>query len=32
MADAKQPKFPSEVIDLPSKGTIYPKDSPLSGG
>ena len=32
MADTKQPKFPSEIIDLPSKGAIYPKDSPLSGG
>mgnify|MGYP003127924095 FL=1 len=25
-------KFPSEVIDLPSKGKLYPKDSPLSDG
>jgi hypothetical protein len=32
MADTKQPKFPSEVIDLPSRGTVYPKDSPLSNG
>jgi hypothetical protein len=32
MAEVKQPKFPSEVIDLPSKGIVYPKDSPLSGG
>ena len=25
-------KFPSEVIDLPSKGLLYPKDSPLASG
>jgi len=25
-------KFPSEVIDLPSEGKLYPKDSPLSSG
>ncbi len=25
-------KFPSEEIDLPSKGLIYPKDNPLSKG
>lgn len=25
-------KFPSEIIDLPSKGLLYPKDSPLSSG
>ncbi len=25
-------KFPSEVIDLPSKGKLYPKDSPLKDG
>lgn len=25
-------KFPSEVVDLPSKGLLYPKDSPLSSG
>ena len=24
--------FPTEVIDLPSKGLIYPKDNPLSSG
>ena len=29
---ADKPKFPSEVIDLPSKGKVYPKDSPLSSG
>jgi hypothetical protein len=32
MANAKQPKFPSEIIDLPSGGVVYPKDSPLSKG
>ena len=25
-------KFPTEIIDLPSKGKAYPKESPLSGG
>jgi len=25
-------KFPTEVIDLPSKGLIYAKDNPLSSG
>jgi len=25
-------KFPSEVVDLPSKGKLYPPDSPLSKG
>tara|TARA_A100001515_G_scaffold63898_1_gene50637 strand:+ start:227 stop:970 length:744 start_codon:yes stop_codon:yes gene_type:complete len=25
-------KFPSEVIDLPSEGKLYPKESPLSDG
>ena len=25
-------KFHSEVIDLPSEGRLYPKDSPLSSG
>ena len=29
---AEEQKFPSEVIDLPSKGKCYPKDSPLSSG
>ena len=34
MAEAKQDekKFPSEVIDLPSGGKIYGKDSPLFNG
>ena len=25
-------KFPTEIIDLPSKGLIYSKDNPLSTG
>ena len=25
-------KFPTEVVDLPSTGLLYPKDSPLSSG
>ena len=25
-------KFPTEVIDLPSEGKVYPKDSPLADG
>ena len=25
-------KFPTEIIDLPSKGLLYPKDSPLAEG
>ena len=29
---ADEQKFPSEVIDLPSEGKLYPKDSPLSEG
>ena len=31
MADEKR-QFPTEVIDLPSKGYFYPKDNPLSSG
>jgi len=27
-----KPKFPTEIIDLPSKGLLYPKDNPLSSG
>ena len=30
MADKQ--KFPSEVIDLPSGGRVYSKDSPLASG
>ena len=29
---AKDSKFPSEIIDLPSKGKVYPPDSPLASG
>ncbi len=29
---AEQQKFPSEVVDLPSKGKLYPEDSPLRSG
>ena len=25
-------KFPSEEIELPSRGLVYPKDNPLSSG
>jgi len=25
-------KFPTEIVDLPSKGLIYPKDNPLASG
>ena len=25
-------KFPTEIVDLPSEGKLYPKDSPLSSG
>jgi len=32
MAEAQEQKFPSEVIDLPSKGLVYSKDSPLHSG
>tara|TARA_R110002020_G_scaffold358348_1_gene570612 strand:+ start:61 stop:822 length:762 start_codon:yes stop_codon:yes gene_type:complete len=32
MAEEQKQKFASEVIDLPSKGKCYPKDSPLSSG
>ena len=28
----KQQTFPTEVIDLPSKGVFYPNNSPLSSG
>jgi hypothetical protein len=29
---AEEAKFPTEIIDLPSKGLLYPKDHPLSSG
>ena len=31
MAEEKR-QFPTEMIDLPSKGYFYPKDNPLSSG
>ena len=31
MAEEKR-QFPTEVIDLPSKGHFYPSDNPLSSG
>ena len=31
-APVKKFKFPTEVVDLPSKGLIYPKDHPFSSG
>ena len=30
--DTSKFKFPTEVVELPSKGLIYPEDSPLSKG
>jgi hypothetical protein len=27
-----KPKFPTEMVDLPSKGLLYPEDSPLRAG
>ena len=32
MSDEKKFKFPTEMIDLPSKGLVYPPDNPLSKG
>jgi len=32
MAEEQQFKYPTEVVDLPSGGTPYPKDSPISNG
>ena len=32
MTENKQPLFPTEDIKLPSKGLLYPEDSPLSKG
>ena len=32
MIDEKQYDFPTEVLDLPSQGKVYPKDHPLSSG
>ena len=30
--EKKQSQYPSEMIDLPSKGKYYPEDSPLREG
>ncbi len=30
--EIKQSKFPTEIIDLPSKGLLYPENNPLSSG
>ena len=32
MAEEKRPKFPTEVISLPSKGKLYSKESSISNG
>tara|TARA_R100000008_G_scaffold86332_1_gene78955 strand:+ start:210 stop:962 length:753 start_codon:yes stop_codon:yes gene_type:complete len=32
MAEQKKQNFPTEVIDLPSEGKLYPKEHPLSSG
>tara|TARA_R110000824_G_scaffold225249_1_gene412854 strand:- start:344 stop:1129 length:786 start_codon:yes stop_codon:yes gene_type:complete len=29
---AEERKFPTEVVDLPSRGKLYPSDSPISNG
>ena len=29
---SNEQKFPTEIVDLPSKGLLYPTDSPLSSG
>ena len=29
---AEEQKFPSEIIDLPSEGKLYPKEHPCSSG
>ncbi len=32
MSDEQKFKFPTEIVELPSKGLLYPKDNPLSSG
>lgn len=32
MEEQNKPKFPTEVIELPSRGLLYPKDSVLASG
>ena len=31
-ASDQPPKFPTEIVTLPSKGLLYPKDNPLATG
>ena len=31
-SDIKKTKFPTEIIDLPSKGLVYPEGNPLASG
>ena len=30
--EEKKFKFPTEIVELPSKGLLYPKNNPLSSG
>tara|TARA_Y100001963_G_scaffold157819_1_gene255208 strand:- start:949 stop:1839 length:891 start_codon:yes stop_codon:yes gene_type:complete len=30
--ESEQPKFPTEIVDLPSKGLLYPEGHPLTSG
>ena len=30
--EQKKPNFPTEIVELPSKGHFYPEDNPLSSG
>ena len=32
VVEKKKYDFPTEVVELPSKGLLYPKDNPLSSG
>ena len=32
MSEENKFKFPTEIVELPSKGLLYPKDNPLSSG
>jgi hypothetical protein len=32
MSDEQKFKFPTEIVELPSKGLLYPKENPLSSG
>ena len=31
-SESEAPKFPTEIVELPSKGWLYPEDNPLSSG